>query len=394
VINVYADDGDGILQAGEYAVVAGTDTTDGNGDYEVTGLDPGDYIACEVLQANWFQSAPNPGTADCTTESGATDLAANGYAFTVTSGSSEPDNDFGNWRPATKGGFKFNDNDMDGVYEPAPNTQNDTQLSGWVIELWKWDGAAWVFVATDTTGAAGDYEFTGLAAGVTYAVCEINQTDWQQSLPPPVPAGELVFDCTQLTPNGGGAFAPNGYQFTATSGDVLADNNFGNFLVPPGCSLTQGYWKTHSFEGPAPYDAEGWGNLGDVDGDGIEEEEDEAFFDSGMTWYEVFWTSPKGGNAWYILAHQYMAAVLNLANGAGNPAGLAQALADAETLLDHYDGQKNIPKNADAVLVIGTKDRAEAIAIAGFLASYNEGTLPGTSHCGEENFAGFGLSLN
>jgi hypothetical protein len=158
--------------------------------------------------------------------------------------------------------------------------------------------------------------------------------------------------------------------------------------------LTQGYWKTHSFEGPAPYDAEGWGNLGDVDGDGIEEEEDEAFFDSGMTWYEVFWTSPKGGNAWYILAHQYMAAVLNLANGAGNPAGLAQALADAETLLDHYDGQKNIPKNADAVLVIGTKDRAEAIAIAGFLASYNEGTLPGTSHCGEENFAGFGLSLN
>jgi hypothetical protein len=260
-------------------------------------------------------------------------------------------------------------------------------LANWVIELWKWDGAAWVFVATDTTDLTG-YSFTGLTAGVTYAVCEVIQANWVQS-PLTIPAGESLFDCTQLTPNGGGAFAADGFQFTATSGAVFGDNNFGNSLVPPGCSLTQGYWKTHSDQGPAPYDAEGWGNLGDVDGDGLEEEEGEAFFDSGLTWYQVFWTSPKGGNAWYILAHQYMAAVLNLANGAGNPAGLAQALADAETLLDHYDGQKNIPKNADAVLVIGTKDRAEAITIAGFLAAYNEGTLPGTSHCGEENFTGF-----
>ena len=115
---------------------------------------------------------------------------------------------------------------------------------------------------------------------------------------------------------------------------------------------------------------------------------DTEFFDSGMTWYEVFWTNPKGGNAWYILAHQYMAAVLNQLNDGGNPVGLTAALADAYVLLDHYDTTTSIPKNGSQVLT-SAKDRDEAIQIAGFLAAYNEGTLPGTSHCGESNFTGF-----
>ena len=161
------------------------------------------------------------------------------------------------------------------------------------------------------------------------------------------PPGESVFtSCNTLTPNGGGAFPQFGIQFTATSGATLTNNLFGNYEVPPGCSLTQGYWKTHSDRGPAPYDAEGWGALGDVDGDGVEEEEGEAFFDSDQTWYQVFWTSPKGGNAWYILAHQYMATDKRTRPMAGGTRRvLTQALADAETLLDHYDGSKNIPKN-------------------------------------------------
>jgi hypothetical protein len=63
-------------------------------------------------------------------------------------------------------------------------------------------------------------------------------------------------------------------------------------------------------------------------------------------------------------------------------------LADAYVLLDHYDGTRSIPKNGSQVLT-SAKDRDEAIQIAGFLAAYNEGTLPGTSHCGEASFIGF-----
>ena len=381
-IKAYNDnDSSGDLSAGD--TVAATDVTDGTG-YSFS-LDPGDYVICEVAQAGWTQSAP--ANTICDDDAVDNTLADGGWAITITSGSTDTGNDFGNWTPATKSGFKFNDNDMDGNYEPAPDAQNDTTLANWVIELWKWDGAAWVFVASDTTDLTG-YSFTGLTAGVTYAVCEISQTDWVQSFPyagATLPAGESVFDCTQLTPNGGGTFSAFGIHFTATSGATLTGNLFGNFLVPPGCSLTQGYWKTHSIYGPAAHPDDAWYLLGALG-------PDTPFFDTGDTWYEVFWTTPKGGNAYYILAHQYMAAILNQLNGAGNPAGLATNLANAEILLDYYDDppfNSNIPKNADNVLVLGTKDRAEAITIAGFLASYNEGTLPGTSHCGEENFAGF-----
>jgi hypothetical protein len=53
-----------------------------------------------------------------------------------------------------------------------------------------------------------------------------------------------------------------------------------------------------------------------------------------------FDTNPKGGSAFYILAHQYMAAVLNQLNGASSVPGLAQTMADAYTLLDYCDTQE------------------------------------------------------
>jgi hypothetical protein len=87
-----------------------------------------------------------------------------------------------------------------------------------------------------------------------------------------------------------------------------------------GCTLSQGYWKTHSRKGPAPYDAR-WGNLGPL-------EEDTPFFLSGRTWYQAFRT-PVWGLGYYALAHQYMAAKLNVLAGA-NPDAVAPALAAAE----------------------------------------------------------------
>lgn len=48
-----------------------------------------------------------------------------------------------------------------------------------------------------------------------------------------------------------------------------------------GCTLTQGYWKTHSKYGPAPYD-DTWALVG----------EDTPFFQSRLSWYQVLWTPP------------------------------------------------------------------------------------------------------
>ena len=87
-----------------------------------------------------------------------------------------------------------------------------------------------------------------------------------------------------------------------------------------GCTLTQGYWKTHSTYGPASKPDATWNLLPGGAGP------DTVFFLSGASWYQVFWTAPAG-NQYYNLAHQYMAARLNVLDGASVPASVAAAIA-------------------------------------------------------------------
>ena len=87
-------------------------------------------------------------------------------------------------------------------------------------------------------------------------------------------------------------------------------------------TLTPGYWKTHSAEGPAPFD-DTWNALANG--------EDTPFFGSGKTYYQALWTAPSG-NAYYILAHAYIAAQLNILNGASVPANVQTAFNTATAL--------------------------------------------------------------
>lgn len=130
-----------------------------------------------------------------------------------------------------------------------------------------------------------------------------------------------------------------------------------------GCSLTPGYWKTHSDNGPAPYDNT-WAKIG----------EDTTFFFSDKTYYNVLWTSPRG-NAYYILAHAYIAAELNELNGADF--GAAQAAFDAATAL--FNNSANTPE-----FVGGLKGAAKAewTSLATILDNYNNGLI-GPGHCSE-----------
>ena len=61
-----------------------------------------------MTQTDWVQSFPSSG-ADCTTDSGATDLAQWGHAFTIDSGEDETGNDFGNFQLIDKSGTKYDD---------------------------------------------------------------------------------------------------------------------------------------------------------------------------------------------------------------------------------------------------------------------------------------------
>ncbi len=141
-----------------------------------------------------------------------------------------------------------------------------------------------------------------------------------------------------------------------------------NVVCEFGCTLTQGYWKTHSEFGKAPYD-DNWANL--------QSGASTPFFLSGQTYYQVFWTPPAGGNVYYILAHQWIAAELNVLNGASIPADVLAAWTDAKVKFFAV----YTPKQA-----AGLKGAAKSKwqGIASLLDGYNNG-LTGPGHCSEDS---------
>ncbi len=148
--------------------------------------------------------------------------------------------------------------------------------------------------------------------------------------------------------------------------DVGAEITFTNTYIPPrtGCTYTQGYWKTHSEYGPAPYDAT-WALLANG--------ADTPFFLSGKTWYQAFHTAPAG-NAYYNLAHQDMAAQLSILDGADGTA-VASALGSADALFALWTpAQIGALKGNNAL-------RQQFNALAETLDDYNNGLI-GPGHCG------------
>jgi hypothetical protein len=128
---------------------------------------------------------------------------------------------------------------------------------------------------------------------------------------------------------------------------------------PPACTLSQGYWKTHSTSGPARNSR--WST------------QNNQFLSTGKTWLEVWRTAPAG-NAWYSVAHQYMGAMLNQSIGLAVPtADAAQAITDAEAFFALFSG--SIPSKLTG------PQKTEAARIAAILENWNAG--PDT-HCSEQ----------
>lgn len=138
---------------------------------------------------------------------------------------------------------------------------------------------------------------------------------------------------------------------TGANQPALCDSDDGG----DGCTLTQDYWKNHTGEWPSPYSPAA------------------AFYLSGQNWADVFATSPNG-SGYYILAHQFMAAKLNIANGAGTPSGILTALGDAESFFTTSTPASCTTQNFNC---------NQQKATAAVLDDYNNGTyVGGPPHCG------------
>jgi hypothetical protein len=175
------------------------------------------------------------------------------------------------------------------------------------------------------------------------------------------------FDCGSDTFVNTASFGTDDQQFTGSDFHTIPIT----VDCDDGCSLTPGYWKTHSEYGPAPYD-DTWALL-------LENRADTIFFSSGQSYYDVLWTEPQG-DAYYILAHAYIAAQLNQLNGADfTDAQALPAFNEATGLFNSYT-----PADATGAKGKNGKElRERFIDLAATLDAYNNGLI-GPGHCSEE----------
>lgn len=235
-----------------------------------------------------------------------------------------------------------------------------------------------------TATVAGSTTFSGTAT-VDFSTATVSHVDECVDVEDD-PHGDLGQVCADAAP---GTFEYSRYVGPFTAPDECGDQqvrNVASFIAgdtgargesdwtidvevecQPGCTLTPGYWKTHSRKGPAPYD-DTWALLGPA-------QENTVFFLSGKTWYQTFRTAPAG-NAYYILAHAYMATSLNVLNGASMPPEVQQAWNEATTLFNKWTPAQI------AALKGSQQPRKRFLELAGLLDMYNNGLI-GPGHCSE-----------
>lgn len=173
------------------------------------------------------------------------------------------------------------------------------------------------------------------------------------------PDADVVLECGENTHPNIADFETN--DTTSTGSDTWTLNT--DVACGFGCTLTPGYWKTHSAYGPAPYD-DTWALL--------IFDEDTPFFFSLKSYYHVLWTPPQGGNPYYILAHAYIATELNILNGASTTPEVDDVMDDA-----YWFFWLNAPTDK-----LTKAERAEVIYWAYILDQYNNGYI-GPGHCSE-----------
>lgn len=185
-----------------------------------------------------------------------------------------------------------------------------------------------------------------------------------------------------ITNHSGSLGTPKGPNPKATYDGPLpppACDNGGN----EGCTYTQGYWGNKpGVVWPSPYDRNATFFLATKNGACIANcggnPNDDVYVQLAKTWQEVLDTNVSVSQGYYQLAHQYIAAVLNIAkttDPAVPPQGVQDTLALALAWLT-----TNAPSACTAASSCGTQKDWAAV-----LDDFNNGVYPdGPPHCSDE----------
>jgi hypothetical protein len=155
-----------------------------------------------------------------------------------------------------------------------------------------------------------------------------------------------------------------------------------DLVVPDGCTLTQGYWKTHTGGKLDPL----WNDTRLADRKLC-----------GKTWKQVFDDQKgEGSTNWYALARQLMAAGMNLLNNTNNDCTtggkkISELIAEGEQLLNSNCDTACSNKKDEKPCEFSTDgERTRANQLASTLDAFNNGCLDGCNpHCG-----GYGKTLD
>ncbi len=219
-----------LLDSAGHAIAGATATTDANGYYQFTNLNPGQNYAVQVVApaADVFSqpgSNANPALDSIVDSSGKT------AEVTIVSEQDTPNQNAGLYVPVSVSGHVFLDKNADGVQQAG-----DTNLAGVTVQLEDGSGNP-IAGKVATTDANGAYSFTGLVPG-----------SYEVKVTPPAadpifsPVGTNANPAVDSIVNAGGSTTP----VTLTSGQSATNQNAG--VYAPG-SLSGHVWLDQNGDG-------------------------------------------------------------------------------------------------------------------------------------------------
>ncbi|MBS4028220.1 MAG: choice-of-anchor B family protein, partial [Ignavibacteriales bacterium] len=166
--------------------------TGNDGNYSFQNLPAGNYFLQERTQSGWVQTFP-PFTQ---------------YSYTLISGDSLTEQNFGNFRLGKISGKKFHDANANGLFD-----NGEAGLSNWKIKLFG------VGYETTATNVNGEFSFSSVLAG-TYTLSEIQKSGWEQTFPP-----TNSYTVSMVSGTDTSSLLFGNYQRSSISGTVFEDNN-------------------------------------------------------------------------------------------------------------------------------------------------------------------------